>query len=39
MERLAGRSARALGAEFGLSARQVYDIVKDCRETEIVESS
>ena len=37
MERLAGRSARALGAEFGLSARQVHDIVKDCRETDIAE--
>jgi hypothetical protein len=37
MERLAGRSARALAAEFDLSTRQVHDIVKDCRETDIAE--
>lgn len=37
MERLAGRSARALGAEFDLSTRQVHDIVKDCRESDIAE--
>lgn len=37
IERLAGRSARALAAEFGLSRRQVHDIVKDCREAGIAE--
>jgi transposase len=37
MERLAGRSARSLATEFGLSTRQVYDIVKDCHEAGIAE--
>jgi transposase len=35
MERVAGRSARALAAQFGLSTRQIYDIVKSFREAEI----
>jgi hypothetical protein len=37
MERLAGRSARVLATKFGLSTRQVHDIVKDCREADIAE--
>jgi hypothetical protein len=37
MERLAGRSARVLGTKFDLSTRQVHDIVKDCRESDIAE--
>src|SRR5438552_3730819 len=37
MERLAGRSPRALAAKFGLSTRQIHDIVKACREAGIAE--
>jgi hypothetical protein len=37
MERLAGRSARALATQFGLSTRQIHDIVKACREAGIAE--
>jgi hypothetical protein len=37
MERLAGRSARALAAEYDLSARQIHDICKACHEAGITE--
>jgi hypothetical protein len=37
MERLAGRSARALGRQFRLSTRQIHDIVKACRDAGIAE--
>lgn len=37
LERLSGRSARSLGAQFDLSPRQVHDIVKACREADIAE--